>query len=130
MPAGEQPAADFFAAGLPPVLRTLGCEIVERSEDRAVLRFPVKAEFTNPRGQVQGGILGAMMDGCMAIAANGLATAAMQYSLLRPVASGHVVVSAEVVRRGRQVLYCEAEIRDEEGRLVARGNQTAMSIER
>jgi uncharacterized protein (TIGR00369 family) len=124
--ADDQP--DFFAAGLPPVLRTLGCEIVERGGDRAVMRFPVKPEFTNPRGQVQGGILGAMMDGCMAVAANGLATATMQFTLLRPVSAGTLRVSAEVVRRGRQILYCEAEIRDGEGRLVARGNQNAVPV--
>lgn len=119
---------DVLANGLPPVLRTLGCEVLERGDGRAVMRFPVKAEFTNPRGQVQGGILGAMMDGCMAAAANGLATVAMQFSLLRPVTEGPLMVSAQVVRRGRQVIYCEAEIVDADGRLVARGNQSAVPV--
>jgi uncharacterized protein (TIGR00369 family) len=119
---------DALANGLPPVLRTLGCEVVERGEDRAVMRFPVKPEFTNPRGQVQGGILGSMMDGCMAVAANGLATVTLQFSLLRPVSEGPLTVSAQVVRRGRQILYCEAEIVDAEGRLVARGNQNAVPV--
>jgi uncharacterized protein (TIGR00369 family) len=119
---------DFYAGGLPPVLRTLQCEIVERGDDRCVMRFPVLGEFTNPRGALQGGIIAAMMDGCMAAAANGLATASMQFSLLRPVSEGHVTVSAEVVRRGRQILYCEAEARDSAGRLVARANQTAVPL--
>jgi uncharacterized protein (TIGR00369 family) len=117
---------DFFAAGLPPVLQSLGAEIVERGEDRAVLRFPFQQQFANPRGQTQGGIIGAMLDGAMAVAANGLATVTMQVTLLRPHASGDVTVRAEVVRRGRQILYCEAEARDGEGRVLARGNQTAV----
>jgi uncharacterized protein (TIGR00369 family) len=119
---------DFFAAGLPPVLRSLGCEIISRGDDRAVVRFPCKPEFTNPRGHIQGGIVGAMMDGAMALAANGLATATMQFSLLRPATGESLTVTAEVVRRGRQILYCEAEVRDDQGRLVARGNQNAVPV--
>ncbi len=120
---------DPFANGLSPVLLTLGGELVSRGEDRAVLRFPVKAEFTNPRGHLQGGIIGAMMDGAMAVAAAGLSTAAMQFSLLRPATGGWLTVSAEVVKRGRQLLYCEAEVRDDQGRLVARGNQNAVPLQ-
>ncbi|MCA9822932.1 MAG: PaaI family thioesterase [Dehalococcoidia bacterium] len=120
---------DMFANGLPPVLRTLGAEVVSRGDDRAVLRFPVMQEFTNPRGHVQGGIVAAMMDGAMAVAASGLATATMQFSLLRPATGGSLTVSAEVVKRGRQLLYCEAEVRDDEGRLIARGNQNAVPFQ-
>lgn len=117
---------DLFANGLSPALLTLGGELVSRSENRAVLRFPIKPEYTNPRGHLQGGIIGAMMDGSMAVAAGGLATVTMQFSVLRPAIGGWLTVSAEVVKRGRQLLYCEAEVHDDQGRLVARGNQNAV----
>jgi uncharacterized protein (TIGR00369 family) len=105
----------------------LGVEILERSEGRAVVRFPVEDRFKIPSGVLQGGMYAVMMDTAMAIAASGgLATATLQISLLRPATEGHVIVTGEIVRQGRSIIYLEAEVRDEEGRLLARGNQTGM----
>lgn len=106
-----------------PISDTLGVELVSREEGRATLRYPVKAEFTNPMGQLQGGMYAVLMDQAMAMASGGLATATMQFSIFRSATSGFLVVSAEVIRRGRRLIYVEAEIRDEDGNLVARGNQ-------
>jgi uncharacterized protein (TIGR00369 family) len=110
-----------------PVSETLGAELLEQSEGRARIRFPVLPQYMNPAGQLQGGMFAVMMDNAMAIAADGIATATMQFSILRPATGGHVVASAEVVRAGRNLIYAEAEIRDEEtGKLLARGNQTGL----
>lgn len=112
-----------IVGGAAPIWGTLGAELVERTENRAVLRYPVLPQYTNPQGQLQGGMYGVMMDSAMAVAANGIATATLQVSIFRPVSEGFLTVTGEVVRRGRRIMYCEAEIRDGEGRLVARGNQ-------
>jgi uncharacterized protein (TIGR00369 family) len=110
-----------------PISETLGAELLEQGEGRARIRFPVLPQYMNPAGQLQGGMFAVMMDNAMAIAADGIATAAMQFSILRPATGGHVVASAEVVRAGRNLIYAEAEIRDEEsGKLLARGNQTGL----
>lgn len=106
-----------------PITKTLEPVLVSRGEDRAVLKYPVKAEYTNPMGQLQGGMYAVLMDQAMAMACGGLATATMQFSIFRSATEGWLVVSAEVVRRGRRLIYVEAEIRDESGNLVARGNQ-------
>jgi len=108
------------------IAQTLGMELVSREPGRATLRFAFRPEFTNPVGQLQGGMYAVLMDAAMAVAAGGIATATMQFSILRPISEGTVTVTGEVVKKGRTILYAEAEIRDDEGRLVARGNQSGL----
>ena len=110
-----------------PIAGELKAEVLERSEGRAVLRFPVEARFKNPMGILQGGMYATFMDMAMAIASNGISTATLQVNLLKPASGGHVVVTGEVVRQGKTITYAEAEMRDEEGNLLARGNQTGMT---
>lgn len=114
---------------IPHIFETMQVTILESGDGRARLRFPFQERFTIPTGQLQGGTFAIMLDMAMAIAADGkLSTAAVQYSLLRPVFGGSLVASAEVVKSGKRIVYAEAEIRDDEGRLVARGNQTAVPV--
>ena len=118
----------FEVAGRPvPIAAELGAEILSREDGRATIRFPVEDRFKNPFGMLQGGMFAAMMDMAMAVASEGLATASMQFSILRPATSGHVIVTGEIVRKGKTLIYPEAEVRDEQGTLLARGNQTGMS---
>jgi uncharacterized protein (TIGR00369 family) len=117
----------FLVGGRPvPIAEELGAEIISHVEGRASIRFPVQDRHKNPMGILQGGMYAVMMDVAMAVASEGLATAAMQFSILRPASSGFVIASGEVVRRGRTLIYAEAEVRDEAGTLLARGNQTGM----
>lgn len=110
-----------------PIAETIGMELVERSEGRAVLRWRVQEEYTNPIGQLQGGMFAVLMDSAMAVAAGGLATATMQFSLLRPALPGTLlVVTGEVVKAGNRITYAEAEVRDEAGVLIARANQSGL----
>jgi uncharacterized protein (TIGR00369 family) len=117
----------FLIGGRPvPIAQTLGAELLSHGEGRASIRFPIRDEYKNPANQLQGGMYGVMMDMAMAIASDGIATASLQVSLLRPATQGHVIASAEIIRRGRNLIYAEAEVRDEEGKLLARGNQTGI----
>jgi uncharacterized protein (TIGR00369 family) len=118
-----------------PIMDTLQAELIEQTEAadgqaaRAVLRFPVLPEYTNPMGQLQGGMYAVMMDSAMAVAAGGIGTATLQVSILRPATAGFLIVSGEIVRRGRRIIYAEGEVRDEAGLLIARGNQTGVPRE-
>ncbi len=112
-----------------PIAETLKAEIVELTEGRCVMRYPFLSEFANPMGQLQGGMYAVMMDSAMAMAANGIATVTMQFSIFRPVTSGWLTVTGEVVKRGRRVVFAEAEVRDDQGNLVARGTQNGLPRE-
>ena len=100
-------------------------EVVEDDDDRCVLRFDPQSEWTIGGGGVQGGIVTAMLDMAMAMAANGLSTASITVEILRPV-MGPVISTGVVDKRGRRLLFASAELHDAQGRLVARGTQTAV----
>jgi len=110
-----------------PIAETIGLELVDRSEGKATLRWRVREEYTNPLGQLQGGRYAVLMDSAMAVAAGGIATAAMQFSILRSARPGVVLlVTGEVVKAGSRITYAEAEIRDEAGTLIARASQSGL----
>ena len=102
-------------------------EIVEQGEGRAQLRFRVRPEFTIPGEMVQGGIVAAMLDMTMVYASGvPLATASLHLELFRPAKGPELTVVGRVPRRGRRIVFAEAEMTDASGQLIARGRQTAV----
>ena len=118
------------AAEATSIFETMQAEVLSKDDGRATVRFPVNPAHMIPGNRLQGGILGVMMDMAMAVAADGaISTVSVQYTILRPAMGSHLIVNAEVVRKGRRIVYAEAETRDEEDRLVARGNQSAVPLD-
>ena len=106
-------------------------EIINNAEGKCELRFQVRPEFTIYSGIVQGGIVAVMLDMAMAMAGNGeLSTASLQYEILRPVRDTPLTATGTIVRRGRRIIFAEAEIRNDDGVLLAKGTQTAVPVSR
>jgi uncharacterized protein (TIGR00369 family) len=113
---------------------TLGMVCIDKSEPGATTwRMPADERFTNPVGVIQGGFLAACCDSAMGAAtvtwARGQkvfsANAEMKISFLAPVRPGGVLTCASrVVSGGRRVAFVEADVTDDEGRLVARASST------
>jgi len=129
-------ADERFAAT--PCNRWLGLRLVSRSAERVVVEMPVRAEFVQEEGVVQGGILTALADttavwlvwpdlgadrtmtgieGSMRFLAPGLAN------------GGALVATATPLRVGRTVAVCETVVR-QDGRDVAKGTFTFLIRER
>lgn len=116
--------------------RTLGFRMVAvRQADRTVdVEFDARADLLlNPMGQVQGGYLCAMLDECMSVAclvASGMTCVAptleMKTSFLRPAGPGKIHGMGRVVKWGRQIAFTEGELRDPDGRLLAKATGTAL----
>ena len=102
--------------------------LLSREEGRATLRYPVLEKFTNPRDVLRGCVYGVMMDTAMAVGSTGVSTVTMQTTIFRPASAGFLLVTAGIIRQGRRIVYAEAEIHDEKGMLVAKGNQPAIPI--
>ena len=120
------------AVGLPPtdepsIYHLLKPEVLEHGGGRAVLRFTPEPIWTIGNGVVQGGIVTAMLDMAMAFAANGLSTATITIDIVRP-ATGVLTATGEITKKGRRLLFATGELHDGDGRLVARGNQTAIPL--
>ncbi|QMW24725.1 PaaI family thioesterase [Sandaracinobacteroides saxicola] len=121
---------------VPPTARLLGMEMLSVSiaEGQTRMRFPVKPEFCNPMGNMQGGIIAAMLDDAAAtavIAHSGerivVPTIEFKVSFLAPArVGGWVHVEGRVVKRGRTIAFAEADMMDETGRLLARMSTSVM----
>ena len=113
---------------------TLGMTCVDKSEPgRTVWRMPADERFTNPAGILQGGFLAAMADSAMGASSVTWArerkvysaNAELKISFTRPVSpGGELTCTAWVVSGGNRAAFLEAEIVDDEGRLVAKASST------
>jgi len=71
-----------------------------------------------------------MLDMAMAMAAEGaISTASLQLEIHRPVQGPIIEVTGEVTRKGQRLVFCEAEMRDSNGVLLARARQTAVPLD-
>jgi len=122
--------------GFAPATRTLGVRIVaiDQAARRVDVEFDARAEvLANPMGQVQGGIVCAMLDEAMSVAvavASRLTcfapTLEMKTSFLRPAMPGKLLAIGSVVKWGRTIAFTEGALYDPNGELLARASGTVM----
>jgi uncharacterized protein (TIGR00369 family) len=145
------PAPDRDPASGPPASRiqvppncelTLGMRCVEKSEPgRTVWEMRADERFANPVGIIQGGFLAAMADSAMGSAAITAARARgrsviaanveLKTSFVAAARAGSVLTcTAVIVSGGERVAFAEAEVVDDQGRMVARASSTYLYTER
>ncbi|HEY5008420.1 MAG TPA: PaaI family thioesterase [Caulobacteraceae bacterium] len=126
---------DRFAT--PPCAKLLGLDIIDaKPNDGWVrIRFEAKPEFCNASGNVQGGILAAMLDDTMGPAvlitthAEIMPTTIdMHVSYLAPAVAGPLIGEAMVVQLGKTVGFVEARLADEQGLIVARATASVRLV--
>ena len=120
----------------PPATRTLGAEItaVSQADRRVEIAFDARAEMLgNPMGQVQGGMVCAMLDEAMSVSvlvASKMTCVAptleMKTSFFRPTLPGRLIAIGQVVKWGKTIAFTEGELYDAEGRLLAKATGTAV----
>ena len=119
---GETPPA--------PVLTLLDSRInaVDAAAGSLSASYEAKANFRNPAGTVQGGMLSAMLDDLTAslvdatlTAGQGVATLNLNVSFLRPAQAGTLQGEARMLRRGRDVCHVM-------GTLLQDGKEVATAV--
>lgn len=120
---------------LPGFDRTLGFRLVELDEGRAVFEADASADHHNPADRVHGGFLAGLADSAMGFAYGstldeGEACTNVDVSIrfLRPVWQGTLRAEGRVVKRGRTTGLAEADVRDADGRLIARATSTFLTL--
>ena len=117
-----------------PASETLGFEVhpTDTPEDGVTISWVVPENLCNSAGNLQGGVMAAFADALL-----GGATAAhlpeeqypalaeMNISIFRPAPAGTKLIGkGTVLKRGKRVLFAEAEISDPDGKLVAKASAT------
>lgn len=113
----------------------VGFWLTELREGVAVFEMEAGPQHHNPMGTLHGGILCDIADAAMGFAyvstleeGESFTTLELKINYLRPVFAGKLVASARLVKGGRSVGMVEADVKDAEGRLVARASSTCMTL--
>jgi uncharacterized protein (TIGR00369 family) len=99
------------------------------------LIFEASEDLTNGMGNVQGGMLAAMLDSVMGAALTTVLgegeappTLEMKVSFMRPAKVGTIGGTACVLHRGRSVAFVEGKLTSPSGALLATGTATALIV--
>ena len=113
---------------------TLGMVCLDKSEPgRSVWRMLADERFSNPVGIVQGGFVAAFADSAMGAASVTYArerkvfsaNAEIKVSFLKPARVGsELTCTAQVISGGARAAFVEAEVVDQDGRMVAKASST------
>ena len=112
----------------PPIAVTLGFEVVEASEGRAVFACEAGEHLHNPIGSVHGGVAATLLEtatrcGCTPCCrpACGIRDHDLHVTFVRPIGrdTGRIVCTGEVLHAGRRMATAEGRLVDGDGRLLA-----------
>jgi uncharacterized protein (TIGR00369 family) len=115
--------------------RTLGYDVIEAEDGRAVVAAEPNGAHLNPFGTVHGGFAATLLDTCMGLAVlttleKGVAQTTVEFkiTLMRPITQDSGLIRAEgvVLSRGRRIGTAEGRITDRQGRLLVHGTTTCL----
>ena len=111
-----------------PATDTFGFERLDTEDGSVAFRWIVPAEYCNSAGNLQGGVMAAFADAVLGgLCASELpndfypALAEMKISFLRPAPEGSTITATgRVLRSGKRLIFVEAEITNEDGKILAK----------
>jgi uncharacterized protein (TIGR00369 family) len=111
-----------------PFIEELGVEFLSSGEGLAVAALNLEPRHLNSWAMAHGGVLMSMLDVVMAVAgrtlfpgATGGMTIEMQTTFLQPASAlSRLTATGHAYHRSHTMAFCEAEIRDQDARLVAK----------
>ncbi|KJS45750.1 MAG: hypothetical protein VR70_00215 [Rhodospirillaceae bacterium BRH_c57] len=126
---------DFFGLDV-PFLRHCSIRGIDRGEGWTLSAVDIEPHHHNSHASGHGGLIMTLLDVAMGSAARlsdpsstGAITLNLQTTFLRP-AMGRVLCRARVLSQAARTVYCDAEVTDEQGSLLAHGTSTFMLVTR
>ena len=115
-----------------PFVNVLGVEFLAADAGRATIALQLHARHLNSWNVAHGGVIMTLLDVAMAVAgrsldpgAGGGVTLEMKTSFVQPALAGsRLTSSGHAFHRSSTMAFCEGEVRDETGRLIARSMGT------
>lgn len=120
-----------------PLMRWLN-PVIRRAEQGSLeLEYAIRQEWLNPMNMLHGGIFAAIMDDAIGATVFSLgeshfySTISLHVDYFAPAREDEVILArAEIVKKGRQLIHAECEIRNNDGsRLLARGHSNLIKTE-
>ena len=111
-----------------PLYIHLGFILDALDDGRSQVRLVFQPHLGNSRGDVHGGTVAAIIDAAMSQAVRslmdtemGVATMNMNLSYLAP-AKGEIICRGTVIKRGRSIMFTEADVIGEDGETACRAS--------
>lgn len=116
------------------LIQDFGMKLVEAREGYAKVSVAVEERFLNAHNIGHGVLLFAAADAAFALSVNAVVDAVgVQWSLniLRAAKPGETVFGeSRILHKGRQSMVCELTVTSGDGRLLAKGQSTALPVSR
>ena len=116
-------------------MATLGARISESEPGRVVLELETGPQHRHGGGLVQGGIITQIADAAMGMSLGTLqedglwnTTIELKINFIRPVTSGRLRAVGRVVEMKQTLFFSEADVLDDQGRIVAKASSTCMPV--
>src|SRR5262245_2549271 len=120
-----------------PVARLVGLVMREIESGRAVFELQADERHHNPLGTLHGGVTGDLADAAMGWAyaatlpeGESFTTIELKINFLRAVRQAKLTAEAKVLKAGMTLGYVECEVKDDQGRLVAKAASTCMKLKK
>lgn len=111
-----------------PYLDLLELEPILCQDNRAVTKLKIRDALRNSRGHIHGGAIMSILDFTLSAAGRsidplgmGMATIDIHTSCIEPAVTD-LTVEARCIRRGASIAFCEGEVLDTNGNLIAKGS--------
>jgi uncharacterized protein (TIGR00369 family) len=131
----ENRAAAMVKAKPDGWMATLGARITEAEPGRVVLELEAGPQHRHGGGVVQGGVITQIADAAMGMSLGTLqedgmwnTTIELKINFIRPVISGRIRAVGRVVEMKQTLFFSEADVLDEQDRLVARASSTCLPV--
>ena len=116
-------------------MQTLGARITEAEPGRVVVELEAGPRHRHGGGVVQGGVITQIADAAMGMSLATLqedgfwnTTIELKINFIRPVISGRIRAVGRVVEIKQTLMFSEADVLDEQDRLVARASSTCLPV--
>ncbi|BBO80797.1 phenylacetic acid degradation protein [Desulfosarcina ovata subsp. sediminis] len=121
----------------PPSHKLLGWKLINVNPDDGTIEieFEGKKEFLNPVGNINGGIISAMLDLTLGPALGAKLgpdefgpTIELKTSFVKPAKPGKLIGKGRVLKMGETICFLEAELFDMDKSLIAKASATACIV--
>lgn len=122
-----------------PFFNLLGYELIDFGPSWSTTRISLREDLKNPNGVMHGGVIATLMDAGITQAMlmtdtyqairdtkGFMTTVDLRVKYLRPLTAGAMTCHATIPHLGRRVVHASAEVKNDDGKVIATGDSIVM----
>ena len=125
----------MYGANLCPFFKLLSMKLIQFDIGRSHLQIDLEEKHLQPFGVVHGGVFSTIIDAATFWAVypevdenSGMTSVDLKLNYLAPASKGKLIAEGRRIKLGKTLGLGEAEVRDENGRILAHGTSTLIIL--